>query len=167
MTTEERLGKLECELSAAKRRNRWLLAVAVLAVAGLGLAWALTRGTPAAYAQGAAAGKKVIRANKFILEDEKGEIRVMLDVIEGSPTLNLSDEKGEIRVMLDVNKDGAGLMLSDEKGKPRAILAMTKEGPGLLLFDENGKARAALAVGGNRPGLLLSDENDKVIWQAP
>ena len=40
MTTEERLEKLEQELARAKRRNRWLLAGAVLCLGIVALAWA-------------------------------------------------------------------------------------------------------------------------------
>jgi len=42
MTTEERLEKLEQELAAAKRRNRWLVAIMALILMGLACAQAWT-----------------------------------------------------------------------------------------------------------------------------
>jgi hypothetical protein len=61
MDTEERLEKLERELLAEKRRNRWVLAVVGLGVVGV-LAWTLATTTPTTQAQGANSGPKVIRA---------------------------------------------------------------------------------------------------------
>ena len=108
MGTEERLEKLERELLAEKRRNRWLLAAVGLGVVGVGLAWTLTTITPTAQAQGANTGPKVIRATQFILEGETGKLRVVLRVF----------------------KDGLMLSPCDETGKPRAMLVVRKAGPG-------------------------------------
>ena len=119
MTTEERLEKLERELSAAKRRNCWLLVVVGLAVVGVGLAWTLTKTTPTAQAQGSATkpAKTVICANKFILEDAGGKPCAWLSADEDMPALVLCGKKGKIRVMLAIGKNGPILALSGEKGK--------------------------------------------------
>ena len=95
MTTEDRLEKLERELSRANRRNRCLLAVVGLAVVGLGLAWAWNKTTATAQGQGAAAAPKVIRAKEFILQDANGKLRAVLSVEKGEPGLHLYDEKGK------------------------------------------------------------------------
>jgi len=58
MTTEQRIEKLERQLAATNRRNRWLVGFMVLALAGLGAAWALTQATPVAQAQAAAADNR-------------------------------------------------------------------------------------------------------------
>jgi len=118
MTTEERLEKLERELTRANRCNRWLLAGVVLAAGLLALAWTWTQSTAVAQAQGAETAPKVIRANKLVIEDEKGKIRVILSV----------------------NKDGASLALDDENGKTRASLNVYKDRPSLTLSDADGKA---------------------------
>ena len=95
MGTEERLEKLERELLAEKRRNRWLLAVVGLGVVGVALAWTLATTTATAQAQGANTGPKVIRANQFILEDETGKTRARLGVDQDGPGLTLIDETGK------------------------------------------------------------------------
>jgi hypothetical protein len=59
----------------------------------------------------------VVRANRFIIEDETGKVRAVLGVTD----------------------DEAGLILIDESDKTRAALSVGKDGPGLALHDENGK----------------------------
>ena len=165
MDTEKRLEKLERELFAEKRRNRWLLAAVGLGLVGVGLAWTLA--TTTATAQGASIGPKVIRANQFILEDETGTTRAALQVGKGGSGLSLYDENGKLRAMVGVVKDGPGLTLFDENGKRRVMLGEYKNGPILGLFDENGKGRVSLDVTKNGPGLELFDENGKVIRSKP
>jgi len=138
MNTEERLTKLEWELFAEKRRNRWLLAVVGLGVVGV-LAWTLTTINSTAQAQGANSGPKVIRATHFILEDETGKIRSTLGGDKDGSMLTLADDNGKIRAMLGVGGDGPGLALFDETGKTRATLDVSKDGPRLALYDENAK----------------------------
>ena len=117
MTTEERLDHLERQLSRANRRNRWLLAGVGLCL-GIGLvAW--TFRPTAATAQPAGAALKVVRATRFVLEDEKGKLRAMLAMDKDGPGLVLYDEKGNMRVLLAMGKDGPGIILCDEKEKPR------------------------------------------------
>ena len=79
MTTEERLAKVERELAEAKaqatrakRRSRWLLATLGLGLGALAFVWASAASAPRAEAQDAAGGRTV-RANEFILEDERGQ----------------------------------------------------------------------------------------------
>jgi hypothetical protein len=167
MDTEERLEKLERELLAEKRRNRWLLAAVGLGLVGVALAWTLATITSTAQAQGANIGPKVIRATQLILEDETGKPRAWLGVSKDGPMLTLVDENGKPRAMLSVRKDGPALLLDDETGKLRAALGVLKSGPGLEMLDENGKQRAVLSVSKDGPKLHLSDANGKVIWSQP
>jgi len=146
MTIEERLAKVERELAEAKaqairakRRNRWLLAVVGLAAGAFGLAWIFAGAAPTLQAQVGAGAERVVRANRFVLEDENGKTRAMLSVDKDGPALSLHDENGEVRATLDVDKDGSGLSLSDAAGKPRAGLAVIAVGPVLVLCDEAGK----------------------------
>ena len=186
MTTEERLEKLERELTetkalAARRpdvRRGWLLAVVGVAVVGLGLAWTLAKTTATAQAQAAGAVPKTIRANEFILEDADGKRRAWLGVDKDGPGLHLLDENGKPRAVLTVTKDGPGLNLYDEKGNGRAALGVLKDGAALALFDEKGKGRTTLGVNQTvtpdgktitypESSLLLFDEKGKRIWSAP
>ena len=58
-----------------------------------------------------------VRARKFVLEDENGEIRAGLVALKDGPMLALYDEKGENRAGLGVDKDGPMLALDDENGE--------------------------------------------------
>ena len=60
----------------------------------------------------------VIRADKFMLEDERGRPRAVLTMDKGGPVLAMLDVKGHVRAMLRVRKDGPGLIsLHDKTGK--------------------------------------------------
>jgi hypothetical protein len=75
--------------------------------------------TAIAQAQGTNIGPKVIRANQFILEDEKGNARVRLSAIKEAPALALFDENGKDRAVLLVDSGGPMITLLDETGKKR------------------------------------------------
>ena len=113
MTIEERFEKLEKELTKTKRHNRWLQAVIGLVVMGLGLIWLLTKTTATAANEIITA--KVIRANKFIVEDASGN-GPSLSVIEDGSVLELFNKDGEIRARLVVGKYGPMLGLLKENG---------------------------------------------------
>jgi hypothetical protein len=197
MTTDERFENLEKGLASARRLNRWLLAAVGLALgvwilAGtFGPTMAAAPGGVGAIAETYAPNwfVKEVRANRFVLEDENGQVRAALSVSKDGPWLSMFDENGKTRAELRVSKVGPGLSLLDEKGKPRAALCVSKDGPWLDLFDENGKTRAelnaikhgpqlalydengknraALSVIKDGPTLKLADENGKAIWRAP
>ena len=99
MTTEERLEKIERELAAAKRRNRWMIAAGCLAVA-----WIFT----VVYGD-----KTEIRARRFVVVGEGGRLRGSLY----ASGLSLFDENGKSRIALSADKDDQGLSLWDKNGK--------------------------------------------------
>lgn len=175
VTTEERLDQLERELSRAKRRQRWLLAVVGLAIVGAILAWTLTKTTPAAHTQAVGGTERVVHANTkdifdevssqpqvvrataFVLVDDEGRKRGKLEMASIGPTLGLCDESGKTRAELVVSADGPALCLYDEKGKsPYSVMLFPG---GLFLRDENGKLRAGLSVLGDGVSLELNDAN--------
>jgi len=138
ITIEERLEKLELELAEAKQTiNRMI-----------------------EEKDAKEDGKKVIRANAFVVEDDQGNERVMLLGGGWGTGLFLLDEKGNIRASLS----DLGLWLHDEKGNRRAILVVDKDiGPGLWLYDEKGNQRARLGVYNDLgPCLWLYDEKGKL-----
>jgi hypothetical protein len=191
MTTEERLEKLEKELTGAKRRSRVMLVATVMAVAVVFLLGA-----------GGEAVQKVVRAERFELMDSTGKLRAVLGLTEsGQPALGLWDQDGKARAVLGLRAgpglaDEPGLWLSDHDGKVRAMLDLCCFGqPALSLLDQNGENRVTLALsavlvkfgepwlalhdqdGKHRavldvtkrygPGLELFDKNGKPIWSAP
>ena len=83
MTTEERLEKLEQELARANRRNRWLMAVVVLAVVGAWIGLDMYADHSRRPSPGSRHLPKVIRANEFILEDVDGKTRAGLACGQG------------------------------------------------------------------------------------
>jgi len=137
MTIEERLEVVERELAASRRRTKRLWISLGLAGVVCALAWSLTATTSTAKTQGA---EKVIRANKFIVEDENGKGRAVLSAYKYGPMLMLIDENGQPRAELSVPTFGSSLSLYEENGKTRAVLGIDKDGSGLWLYDENGKA---------------------------
>jgi hypothetical protein len=122
-----------------------------------------------AQAQGANIEPKVVRANQFVLEDENGKTRAVLDVgKDGVPGLYLYDDNGTPRAMLGVGNYGSMLALCDKNGKTLIALTVSKDGSSLRLSDDNGKPRVRLTVGNDGvPGLTLLYANGVQIWSKP
>jgi len=122
-----------------------------------------------AQTQGANVEPKVIRANQFILEDNNGKARAVLDVgKDGAPGFYLYDENATPRAMLGVTNYGAMLALCDKNGKTVASLAVSDDGSSLRLSDDNGKPRLRVDVGKDGvPGLTLLYQNGVKIWSKP
>ncbi len=100
MTIEERLEKVEQELSRASRRNRRLLAGVVVCIVLAVGAWAMPR--PAALLmQDAAKKTKEVRTSSLVIEDEKGRVRVTLGMHRDvGPSLTMYDENGKTRLLI-------------------------------------------------------------------
>jgi len=71
-----------------------------------------------ARAQKANIDLKVIRANRFVLEDEDGAVRAALTVNKRRRMLSLADENGKVRALLTVGENGPSLPLFGETGEP-------------------------------------------------
>src|SRR5512136_1018739 len=87
---EERLERLERDLRAERRGNRWLLAAVALTVVGVVVACA-TEIRP-----------KVLRVNEFVVEDATGKTRIELVVSTEGPMLAMYDENRTTRLGLGV-----------------------------------------------------------------
>lgn len=164
---EDRLRTLEAKLARAERRFRLVLASLGIAILACAVSWTVIGITGRAQAQKPGETGKVIRASKFILEDENGRTRATLGVTEDGPSLGLYDETGKNRAALRVVSNGTALCVIGENGKTGATLFVGEQGPGLGLYDEDGKTRAALTVLKDGPGLVLADEMGKTVWRAP
>jgi hypothetical protein len=135
MTTEERLEKVETELKRARWNNRIFLAIILLAAAVM--------------IAGTAKRENIIKANKFILEDDKGVERATLSM------LKFKDLVGPL------------LSLLDEKGRSSFSVIVDKDGPRLVLFDKNYNPGVILRVDVNNPSLRFYGKDGQVLWQAP
>ena len=152
MTTEERLATLEREQAETKAK-----------LAQLEKALKTQR--------------QEVRARSFVVVDENGKTRAMMDMYKGGPRLLMFDENSKARTALGMTEHGARLRLFDENGA-RAELRTGKEGPALILWDENGQNRALLGASKTltpdgttttspESSLLLSGADGKVRWSAP
>jgi hypothetical protein len=115
MNADERLARLEQELTVMRRRNRLMWYCLGLVIVGLGTAWLHVKTVNIAQAQ--VPETKSIRATEFILEDQNGDVRAALAVTKDGPGLGIYDPNGTTRVALAVTKDRPGLGLYDAKGK--------------------------------------------------
>ncbi len=111
---------------------------------------------------------KVIEAEKFILRDTNGEVRVALVTLDdGNSALVLFDKGGRMRVRLDTASfGGVGLNLFDKDGKGRAALSLTPIGMPILSLAKRIPERSPRLIL-NQSSLVLLDKDDKVIWRAP
>jgi len=164
MTTDERLAKLERELSRARTRFRWLVVGAGLCVMSVAVIYAFgqyqTTFTPRATKAGTS---KEIRGTNFVLEDANGKPRACLGMDEDGVELRLRYGNGNIGAALCLHDEKMVLSLADNKGKPRAVLGVTKNMPLLCLYDEKEEPRATLAVLADGPHLVLRDEKGKAL----
>ncbi|MBM4284896.1 MAG: hypothetical protein FJ128_06560 [Deltaproteobacteria bacterium] len=153
---EMELAKTKAELSKVNHRNLWLLGGAVLMAGLLAFVWA-------------SAVHQNIRANQFMLLDDKGRMFAWLLRHKDNTTLHLYGREGLITgAQLDAYKDGATLHLCDELGfKRSAWLAADKDGSILRLSGEKDKGAAWLAVDKDGTSLNLSGEKSKgAAWLA-
>lgn len=143
MTIEERLEKLETELVMAKKliRNLIIGVGVVLLVCIVGLIERSIIGV--AYGQ----GEKVIRANKFVVEDATGKERAVLSVAaDGEPDLRMygkQDKEGSLLTANSLNLWGENI---------RSTLLTID----MLMFLHK-QGSIALTVSDNGPNLSLRD----------
>lgn len=159
MTIEDRIEVLERDLDRARRSIRQLLTGLALTIGALALGWGVASVSGAAQTE----PTDIVRAHKFLLTDEKDNVRALLGTLETRPVLALFDEKGEVRARLAVTEHGPLLKLADEKGQTRVALFVLETGTtGMLLTDETGFFQVQLAVKDSGPGLALVDEKGHV-----
>ena len=155
MTTEDRLDRLETELTAIKQRNRLLYALACVAFLG----WIVT-GVLLAHQRKPAVSEE-IRAEKFTLVDGKGNMRAVLETEKGKwPRLLFFDENDSIQVNLSGSNRGPFVELTKEKAG-RLSMGIVGKGPKLFVFDANDKLRVMLTAEQPGTNLTFMDENEK------
>ncbi len=159
----ERLERLEAKCDHLTRQTlRWKKAgaLAVFGIALLIVAGAQKGAEP-----------KVIDAERYILRDKDGKVRMELAVDERKNVgLILLDQNGNKPLSLGVTADGRpAIALSRADGKRQVTLAFTPTGTaGLALYDENLVARARLVSTGNdTPTLEIRDQGNHIVFKAP
>jgi len=157
MTTDERLEKLERELSRARTRFRWLVVGAGLCFMSVAVIYAYGQ-YRTTFLPRATEASKELHANNFVLEDANGKPRASLGMDGDGLELRLKYGNGNIGAALCLHDDKVVLSLSDNNGKPRAVLGLTQKMPLLCLYDEREEPRATLAVLADGPHLVLRDE---------
>jgi hypothetical protein len=137
-----------------EKQNRWLKRGMVALVATVGACVVMAADAPKA---------KIVDAEKFVLRDNDGRTRAVLEIGTHGPRLALLSKDGNDQAVLYVNKDESpGLVLVGPKRDKMIALAETEEEQALL-FQQRGAKRLVLATDKAGEALLtFRDGRDKV-----
>ena len=146
---ERRLRRLE--------RANWMIAVGLLAVAGLFVL------------SGARNPPRVVRAEKIVVEDAKGIDRIVMEASRDDTAIWFPDGPDHVAIMLGVNNKGAMLNLDGKAGDEHgsANLISAPDGASLEFYKPNLTRRVTLGYKGNNVFLDLKDKDGKNIWSKP
>lgn len=133
MTLEERIEQLEKQ---NRRRKRTSILLGVCAAAALGMA-------------GADAGPRTVEADKVLIKDPAGHIRIILGMGKNGPELLFRNADGKPQAMLRSGAKGPTLVLQDTGNGRRASLSVTKSLWGLRVSDARGRTRAEVSASGS------------------
>jgi len=157
MTIEERLEQLESKLARAQRHNNRLwIALAVVAGGCLTAVPLLHREVLGQFGVTTRTTCEEMRARRFAVVGESGEVLADLSADQAGPHLRLLDKTGNARVGVYSTADGTLLALSDENAKQRILLTADAQGAKVGLGGDNSKVRVGLATGKGGPGLVVS-----------
>lgn len=142
MTIGEQINRLERDLNRTRRRVQLLLIGLMLCVGVIALTtWGL--GPQAVASQASRVRFNAVAARRFVLEDDEGEMRGALAVIEGDPALVLYDGAGEPTAWLEAENEEVCLTFADRK-TTRLTLGYNEKGPMLFMYDKKGTPVLAL-----------------------
>ena len=97
---------------------------------------------------------------EWILADENGRPRVVLNINRGGTHLSFFDEAGKARTSLGLKPDGSPtLVFSDEKMKNRVMLGYVES--------ENKQKKSMSKENPTVSSLALFDKDGNVLWKAP
>jgi hypothetical protein len=95
---------------------------------------------------------------EWILGDEDGRPRVVLNINQAGTHLSFFDEAGKARTMVGLKQDGSpSLVFSDEKMKNRVVLGYVDS----MITKKKSKEKQTAS------SLALFDKDGKVLWKAP
>jgi hypothetical protein len=120
----------------------------------------LLRGVPEAHADAQAAPEKILKAEKFVLVDEKGAQRGVWEInTTGVVRLTLCNKEGKARLDLSLyENENPSLDLYDRDRKYRASLGLDADGsPSLHLRGKNQSSVNVLQVDAGGKGSAIID----------
>jgi len=152
---EPTMDNMVQRLDRLERENHRLKRIGALVLVGIAAVVLMGQARPSKVA-------KVIEAEKFILRDEAGKVRAMLDASTSPRTsFTLLDVNGVARAGLWLGPDGSpALILSGKEGEGRAELTVRSkgsllEGPELQL--SHGRGSVSIGATPNSASLYLSN----------
>jgi len=147
MTIEERVNMLENRLSRTKRINL-LTAICSISFTALVLFIAMRFARTNIDSKRVDEGDTVIRAQKFVLEDENGNMRAKLGIKSGGCEFFMYGQDEKERIVLEADDILTGLMLFNAEASNNSIFMHTggiTSGPEIKLTND-GKTRVELAA---------------------
>jgi hypothetical protein len=143
------LSAVLTRLEALERTNRRLKRVGVALALALGTTFLV------------AAGKnKTVEADRFVLRDTAGHVRMDLNVSRGQPVLIMLDDHEKPRLVLGLDNQGPAISLADERGRERAVMRVYRDRSVFLFRGKNPRAGVEL-VAADLSGLTMFDANAK------
>jgi hypothetical protein len=139
-------------------KNMFLLCTAALLSSATTVL--LLRGVPEAHADAQTAPEKILKAEKFVLVDDKGAQRGVWEInATGVVRLTLCNKEGKARLDLSLYQDeNPSLDLYDRDRKYRASLGLDAEGsPSLHLRSKNQSSVNVLRVDAGGRGSAIID----------
>jgi len=155
MTIEERVINLERDLARTKKHNGLLFVVLCLAVAVMISGAAVESKKIEVVATPKV--EKEIRAQKIVLVDDEGNMRVSLSAVGDTPGLVLYNEKGMRRGEMSINLFGTtGLYMYNPKGQVNISLSSVKDTAFFVLRNANDTKSVGMS---SEPEISLTDKN--------
>lgn len=159
---ETRLEALEQANQRLLRENAWMKRVFAL-VLSFGTALLLMGQTPQPQQQQQEPAEEIVRAQRFELVDEQGNMMALLGVSDAGAVLSLQDNNGKLRGIFGVAQDNTAVFgLSDANAKPRVKINASATVAAINLLDAQGTNRAFLEAQDDVSALNLQDSNGKV-----
>ncbi len=133
MTLEDRIARLEKENLKQRRTSRFL---ALCFATALGMI-------------GAAPGNQTLEADKILIKDSNGRVRIFLGISGNGPVLEFRTPDQKTELTLRAGEAGPSLSLSNAKDGKRATLSAAKRLWGLRMTDASGITRAEVTTSGS------------------
>lgn len=175
MSMEERLESMEMkmarmggELERSRRRNRFLVTGAILALGAAGLIfWASMQGEATAQFRDEPAREEAevadeIRARKIFLVDEQDQKRIEMNVDDEGPKITLFDHNEKERVVLGIINNAGLFGIVDENEYFRIGIGSHNNSSTLVMGDSEGNIRVSIDVENGETAANLFDRNDNL-----